>query len=491
MSKKWDYDVPSVEIWQECLRVLKPGGYLLSFASTRTQHRMAINIEDAGFEIREIVFWNFSSGFPKSHNVSCAIDKSFGHPNRGRAIPTASTYQASDVDKENKLTSNEVAPYEPITDEAKAWQGWGTALKPACEPITMARKPLEGTVSHNVLKWGTGAINIDATRVPMDEVDFAKLSAGVEKIRERGGVMDNSWKNSSDLSGANPANPLGRWGANFIHDGSQEVLDLFPDAKGGAWVQTDGARHFNNNGKPTSPKRLGSDSSSGSAARFFYCSKSNKKDRNEGLNEWEKQDLKLELMAISQLIKDISGDSLMEYFKWNIDMFTNNIMDQSLKDLIFIMSMASNLTIELKIYNASQNLNIKDCIQVVSKQMKDNGLNLAENAEHINLLIQNTTDERTELVLGVSLAVLKMLLKINEIESRTSTHPTVKPTDLMCYLVRMVTRLGGTVLDPFMGSGTTGKAAMREGMNFIGCEIDAEYLAIAEKRIQYELDKQA
>jgi DNA modification methylase len=384
MSKKWDYDVPSVEIWQECLRVLKPGGYLLSFASTRTQHRMAINIEDAGFEIREIVFWNFSSGFPKSHNVSCAIDKSFGHPNRGKAIPTASTYQASDVDKENKLTSNEVAPYEPITDEAKAWQGWGTALKPACEPITMARKPLEGTVSNNVLKWGTGAINIDATRVPMDKDDFAKLSAGVEKIRERGGVMDNSWKNSSDLSGANPANPLGRRGANFIHDGSQEVLDLFPDAKGGAWVQTDGARHFNNNGKPTSPKRLGSDSSNGSAARFFYCSKSNKRDRNEGLEDLE------------------------------------------------------------------------------PKQYSHDGRETRN----------ETAYQRNDSVAA-------------------NHHPTVKPTDLMCYLVRMVTRLGGTVLDPFMGSGTTGKAAMREGMNFIGCELDAEYLAIAEKRIQYELNKQA
>jgi site-specific DNA-methyltransferase (adenine-specific) len=384
MSKKWDYDVPSVEIWRECLRVLKPGGYLLSFASTRTQHRMAVNIEDAGFTIKDCITWVYSSGFPKSHNVSCAIDKSFGYPNRGRAIPTASTYQASDVDKENKLTSNEVAPYEPITDEAKAWQGWGTALKPACEPITVAQKPIKGTIASNVLEWGTGAINVDATRVPMDEDDFNKLSAGVDKIRERGGVMDNSWKNSSDLSGANPANPLGRWGANFIHDGSQEVLDLFPNAKGGDWVQTEGARHFNNNGKPTSPKRLGSDSSTGSAARFFYCSKSNKRDRNEGLEDLE------------------------------------------------------------------------------PKQYSHDGRETRN----------ETAYQRNDSVAA-------------------NHHPTVKPTDLMCYLVRMVTRLGGTVLDPFMGSGTTGKAAMREGMNFIGCELDAEYLAIAEKRIQYELNKQA
>ena len=384
MSKKWDYDVPSVEIWRECLRVLKPGGYLLSFAGTRTQHRMAVNIEDAGFEIRDMIAWVYSSGFPKSHNVSCAIDKSFGHPNRGRAIPTASTYQASDVDKENKLTSNEVTPYEPLTDEAKDWQGWGTSLKPACEPITMARKPLEGTVSNNVLKYGVGAINIDATRVPMDENDFNKLSAGVDKIRERGGVMDNSWKNSSDLSGANPANPLGRWGANLIHDGSQEVLDLFPDTKGGSWVQTDGARHFNNNGKATSPRRLGDDKSTGSAARFFYCSKSNKRDRNEGLEDLEP--------------KQYSHDGRE----------TRNETAYQRND-----SVASN------------------------------------------------------------------------------HHPTVKPTDLMRYLVRMVTRRGGTVLDPFMGSGTTGKAAMLEGVNFIGCELDEEYLKIAEKRIQHELTKQA
>lgn len=354
MSKKWDYDVPSVEIWKECFRVLKPGGYLLSFAGTRTQHRMAINIEDAGFEIRDMIAWVYSSGFPKSHNVSCSIDKDAGHPNRGRAIPTASLYRPDDVNRENKLTSNKVGPYEPKTDEAKQWSGWGTALKPALEPITMARKPLEGTVSNNVLKYGTGAINIDATRVPMDADDFAKLSAGVEKIRERGGTMGNSWKNSSDLSGANPVNPLGRWAANIMHDGSQEVLDLFPDAKGGAWVQTDGARHFNNNGKPTSPRRLGSDPSTGSAARFFYCPKSNKKDRNEGLDE-----------------------------------------------------------------------------------------------------------------------------------SLPNHHPTVKPTELMRYLVRMVTQPEGTVLDPFMGSGTTGKAAMLEGFRFIGCELDEEYLAVAKTRIEH------
>jgi hypothetical protein len=446
---------------------------------------MTINIEDAGFEIRDCCTWNYSSGYPKSHNISASIDKMYGHPNRGRAIPTASSYQACDVNQENKLTSNPVGPYEPKTDEAKQWQGWGTALKPSQEFIAMARKPLDGTVANNVLTWGTGGINIDATRVPMSDEDYEKLSSGVERIREKGGTMGNSWKNSSDLSGANPVNPNGRWPANFIHDGSEEVLELFPDVKGskGSGLTKSDARSWKN--KSTEGiNRIGYDDS-GSAARFFYVPKANNKDRNEGLSEWEKQDLKLELMEINQLIKDTSEDSLMEYFKWNIGMFTNNTMDQSQKDLIFIMSTASKLIIELKIYNVSQNLNIKDCIQAVSKQMKENGLNLAENVGRINLLIQNTTNEKMELVLGVSLAVLKMLLKISELESRTSTHPTVKPTELMKYLCRLVTQPGGVVLDPFMGSGSTGKAAILEGFRFIGCELDEEYLAIAEARIKH------
>ena len=352
MSKKWDYDVPSVEIWKECLRVLKPGGFLLSFSSTRTYHRMTINIEDAGFEIRDMICWTYSSGFPKSHNISASIDKKYGHPNRGRAIPTASSYQACDVDQDNKLTSNPVGPYEPKTDEAKQWQGWGTALKPSQEPVTIARKPLDGTVANNVLEWGTGGMNIDATRVPMSDEDYEKLSSGIERIREKGGTMGNSWKNSSDLSGANPVNPAGRWPANFIHDGSQEVLELFPDVKG-------------------------------SAARFFYCPKASKKDKEEGLDNFEER-----IQAATY------GD---------------------------IGPMEGNPR--------------------------------KPNTGHIQRIRNH--------------------------------HPTVKPTELMKYLCRLVTQPGGIVLDPFMGSGSTGKAAILEGFRFIGCELDEEYLAIAEARIKH------
>lgn len=394
MSKKWDYDVPSVEIWKECLRVLKPGGFLLSFSSTRTYHRMTINIEDAGFEIRDSCTWNYSSGFPKSHNISASIDKMYGHPNRGRAIPTASSYQACDVDQENKLTSNPVGPYEPKTDEAKQWQGWGTALKPSQEFIAMARKPLDGTVANNVLKWGTGGINIDATRVPMSDEDYEKLSSGVERIREKGGTMGNSWKNSSDLSGANPVNPSGRWPANFIHDGSQEVLELFPESTSRSFPAKPRGSHNSNtfckSGGTINDAYVGGGyDDSGSAARFFYVPKASKRDKEEGLDDFEER---------------------------------------------------------------TQAATFGDIGPMEGNPRKPNTGHVQKIRNH---------------------------------------HPTVKPTELMKYLCRLVTQPGGVVLDPFMGSGSTGKAAILEGFRFIGCELDEEYLAIAEARIQHAYSQNA
>lgn len=290
MGKRWDYDVPSVEIWAECLRVLKPGGHLLAFAGTRTQHRMAMRIEDAGFEIRDMIAWVYGSGFPKSMDVSKAIDKaagvegSFGEPKsaahagwikrgRMRGDEGHEGWQSPWMADTEAVDKN-ARKYIGGTEAARQWQGWGTALKPALEPITVARKPLVGTVAANVLQHGTGALNIDGCRI-----------------------------------GA-----AGRWLANLIHDGS-EPADLL-----------------------------------GEAARFFYCAKASRKDRGDG-----------------------------------------------------------------------------------------------------------------------------------------NTHPTVKPTDLMRYLCRLVTPPGGIVLDPFMGSGSTGKAAMREGFRFIGCEMSPEYLEIARARIESAL----
>ncbi len=273
MGKKWDYDVPSVELWKEVLRVLKPGGHALVACGTRTQHRMAVNLEDAGFEIRDIVAWVYGQGFPKSLDI-------------GKAI--------SAYDK---------------TGGAKQWEGWGTALKPAMELWTLCRKPLgEKTVAENVLKYGTGGINIDGCRVPLENG---------ETIATNVGFLDNlqsdGWGTKKCIT---EKTSQGRFPANVIHDGSEEVVSLFPDSK----------------------------------ARFFYCAKVSKKERN------------------------------------------------------------------------------------CDGKVKNN-------------------------------------------------HPTVKPVALMRYLCRLITPPNGVVLDPFMGSGSTGIAALLEGFNFIGMEIEEKYMEIAKVRI--------
>lgn len=342
MGKTWDYDVPSVDIWTECLRVLKPGGYLLAFAGTKTQHRMAINIEDAGFEIRDMIAWVYGSGFPKSHNVANSIDKMFGAGNRGQAIASGSKFHPTTG--EARAPGELLDKYEARTEEGKGWEGFGTALKPAMEPITVARKPLIGTVAKNVLAYGTGALNIDGCRVG-DEV-LPEQRAGQAKI----GTFERD----------NMVTPerIGRWPANIIHDGSDEVLDAFPNAPGqqGDLLSHDKLRQSPNGifGAMAPAKdhkaRVDQDKS---AARFFYCAKASKTDREEGNN-----------------------------------------------------------------------------------------------------------------------------------------HPTVKPTDLMRYLCRLVTPPSGIVLDPFMGSGSTGKAAMLEGLTFIGIELDSKYMEIAQARIEAALQDQ-
>lgn len=353
MGKKWDYDVPAVEVWVECLRVLKPGGHLLAFAGTRTQHRMAARIEDAGFEIRDMIAWVYGSGFPKSMDVSKAIDKAGGDPlafrrfaasyreaveksgmthteiDRRIGIASAgsnSCYWARDDHRgglpprhhwetirellslspdiermydeaEREVLSVEHRKNAPSgivsagresvdvvreitaasSDAACKWEGWGTALKPALEPITVARKPLIGTVAANVLTHGTGAINIDGCRV-RGEVAGPGTTPRSSVDGQRGsmaGAMDRVEYDGSK----------GRWPANLIHDGSDEVVALFPDAPGQQGASSDNQRTrancygaLSHGGKQYAPR-----ADSGSAARFFYCAKTSRKDRNEGL----------------------------------------------------------------------------------------------------------------------------------------------------------------------------------------------------------------
>jgi DNA modification methylase len=354
MGKKWDYDVPAVNIWEECFRVLKPGGHLLAFAGTRTQHRMAVNIEDAGFEIRDMIAWVYGSGFPKSHNISKAIDKMAGAEREVISEQKTNSGGMAHISKTNaehgfrpnaytgnsadKTAQNVIQVTAPATPEAQHWDGWGTALKPALEPITVARKPIaEKSIAENVLKYGTGAINIDESRV---EGQPEPTRFDPKKHSHEGWRMTATGEESA----AN-ASPKGRFPANLIHDGSDEVVEL-----------------------------------AGESARFFYCAKASKKDRDEGLDHMEEQ----------------------QFVQWQ----TGN-----------------------------------------GASGKPSSMSEGRDTK------------------------------------RKNTHPTVKPTDLMKYLVRMVTPKGGAVLDPFMGSGSTGKAAKLEGFDFIGIEMDEEYFQIAQARI--------
>jgi site-specific DNA-methyltransferase (adenine-specific) len=328
---------------------------------------MACAIEDAGFQIRDQIMWVYGSGFPKSLNISKAIDKAAGVEFNSK--PASGVGFMNNNDDGYNTTLNQLVQVGESTPEAKEWDGWGTALKPAHEPIVLARKPLDGTVAKNVLTHGTGGINIDGCRVGE--------GTGESKTIQYPDIRGNNYNNASGTI-EYTVTSQGRFPANFIHDGSEEVLELFPDTKGGTWNTTKGARHFNNDGEPTGYATSKSDSSTGSAARFFYCAKASKKDRNEGLDH---------LPEVMITGRDVGQDAMAVPHKTR-----------------------SNLS--------------------------------------------------------------------------ANYHPTVKPTDLMRYLCRLITPPNGTVLDPFTGSGSTGKAAVLEGFSFIGVEQSEEYIAIAEARIQ-------
>lgn len=442
MGKAWDKSVPSVYVWRECLRVLKPGGHLLAFSGTRTQHRMATNIEDAGFEIRDMIGWIYGSGFPKSHNISKSIDSRGGQniswfgdwlknwriskgmtqktiaalfPSKsgnltgcvanwelGYNLPTTDQFNLMCKSLDLPFVSIEEAKREitgqystdmgglggerlglpngditaPATPAAIQWDGWGTALKPALEPITVARKPLsEKTVAANVLKWGTGGINVDGCRVGTE--DSGQRDGGRRPTVADGYARPNATMYQDKTDWEMKAN--GRWPANLIHDGSDEALALFPEVKSGGGAGMRQRKAVNTwGGVPQNyPKETSLPASSGSAARFFYCAKASKSDRNAGME----------------------GFSARQYSHDGRDKAIENAYQR----------------------NDSQAKNF---------------------------------------------------------------HPTVKPTGLMRYLCRLVTPPGGLVLDPYAGSGSTGRGAILEGFDFIGIDLEAEYIAIATARIE-------
>lgn len=321
MGQAWDAFVPQPVLWSECLRVLKPGGHLLSFGGTRTYDMVVLGLRIAGFEIRDQIAWVYSQGMPKSKNLG---------------------------------------------------DGWGTTLKPAMEPIVVARKPLFGTATQTFKTFRTGGLNIDACRITSNGGRIRTGEASQDRIYTKTGVT-----NFSRTPGPRGGDPRGRFPANFVHDGSEAVLTCFPETKKGGsltkkYAKTKGVCY----GQYGASEVFESYGDEGSAARFFYCAKATRQDRNEGLADPGPQ-------------------------------FTH-------------------------------------------------GATLRK--------VQNTS-------------------------TAGNTHPTVKPTDLMRWLCRLVTPEGGLVLDPFMGSGSTGKAALEEGFRFIGIENNAEYFAIASGRLAHVLSE--
>ena len=392
MSKGWDNSGIAFqkETWQKCYEVLKPGGYLLAFGGSRTFHRIACAIEDAGFEIRDTIMWLYGSGFPKSMNIGLAIDKKNGVESEKGERKTYADGSKQRLTGSNGPFGNNKGrkDYEliPTSNLAKKWQGWGTALKPSFEPIIVARKPFKGSLVDNVIEYGVGGINIDECRVETSDKYSYPNGGGGSSFGIGKGVDGTRTKPTE-------SNPLGRFPANTIltYDDNDfdEVCGGFPNTKstGGKGEATANTAMFfgnGNNGKLRA--NAGGLGDSGSASRYFYCAKASKKDRDEGLDEFEES-------------KTTDG-----------------------------------------------------CIR---------------------------TNQETARKFGANSAL------------RKNTHPTVKPTNLMQYLVRLVTPNGGTILDPFNGSGSTGKAVMYENRErnknykYIGIELTEEYLPIAKARIEY------
>ena len=392
MGKSWDSTgiAFNPKTWELALKLLKPGGYLVGFSASRNYHRMAVAIEDAGFEIRDQIMWLYGSGFPKSLNVGKAIDKRNGV--QGDVIGTRKV-TSSDIGQKsgwNHLnTDRGDYEYREIMNE---YEGWGTALKPAHEPIVMARKPLsEKSIVDNVLKHGTGAINIDGCRIEGNEANGAERKTANRKSRSEDGVWtdNNSGMKQEDNHFAD-ADPRGRFPANVMHDGSDVITKEFPQTgKSGSVKPIDKQKTNDVFGKYNEVKEFQAYDDEGSAARFFYCPKTSSAERNRGLENFTAKPM-----------------------AWG---------------------------------------------NQAKAELKRGNLDFAADGDGT---------------------------KHNKVSMRLNTHPTVKPVELMKYLCRLVTPKGGIVLDPFMGSGSTGMAAKDEGFDFIGIEKDEEYFKICESRIK-------
>jgi len=368
LGKDWDVNTGELETYQQCLRVLKPGGYILAFSAPRTYHHLAMTLERAGFEIRDQIMWIYSSGFPKSQDVGRQIQRSIGvketklgNPNRRvKKNFDPNTYDHGGL--KEKITGDVVC----VDPAAKAWEGWGTSLKPAHEPICLARKPMKLSIAKNCQTHGVGALNIDATRIPYDDGQVIKGGAKIVK-------MDEAWSENLDKTSIAENNWTGDAQGRF----PSNVIGEIPDYQ-----------------------------------KYFYCPKVGRKERHMGFDNnvkthWE--------------MAEEMGGSLVDH-EGKPTRSGNKALIPGVGD----------------IYTHSLSKKYEDWCKNNNKPMPNSGNN----------------------------------------------HPTVKPVELMKYLIKLITPPGGTVLDPFNGSGSTGMAAVELGHPYIGLELDPKYVDIARTRIE-------
>lgn len=533
MGKEWDGSgiEYNVEAWGKCYQVLKPGGYLLAFGGTRTFHRIACAIEDAGFEIRDTIMYLYGSGFPKSLNIGLAIDKKNGVDNRtGNILKGAAS--------NNTYSRGDFAPEYEEQKAQNEWAGWGTQLKPAYEPIIVARKPCEGSVVNNVQQYSTGGINIDECRVPyVSKQDYESTKVGFKE-----GSIDKDYTNVGQGFRASPlktnngfalSGENGRFPANIIHDNSPEVLDNMPNTTGSDAIRHNHQSQTMNVYGNYGDKDGGGYADEGSAGRYFKACEFSDKDADIFNN------MDVSCMPVVVARKPIEKSVVENIEKYgvggiNIDECRVGNEERTYKgcsgtsttmkggafekgtenDIEFTANGRFPANV---IHDGSDNV-IKGMPETSStgstanfeKTNQDNTTHLYTNIKSGNHFDDSGSASRYFYCAKASkkdrdegLEAFESF-KVNdgrktEIDNayqrwetlRKNTHPTVKPIELMQYLIRLVTPKNGTILDCFMGSGSTGKAAMFEnrernaGYKFIGIELTEEYLPICKARIDY------
>jgi len=402
LGKDWDANTGALETYQECLRVLKPGGHILAFSAARTYHHLAITLEQAGFEIRDQIMWIYSSGFPKSQDVGKSIQRSLGVKEKKKLTSNGPanglsrmTFNQSDPAKYEETKDTETVV---CTDpEAQQWAGWGTALKPAHEPIALARKPIKLSIAKNAQKYGTGALNIDATRVPYDGSPLGNPNTA-QGIRQQKGEFGN---------GMMPSQPA-EW-----NEGGR-----FPSNVIGEILQAD-------------------------YQKYFYCPKVSRKERHIG------HDMPPPMFGDMKGAYDDNGQ------RYAVELDKRGVVTET------------------------------------DKLEQMGGYFLDENNEKTNKSSKNIWLPQTGAIYahGLNDEYQKWCKANGKTPNVGNNHPTVKPIELMKYLIKLITPPGGTVLDPFNGSGSTGCAAVELGHTYIGCELDPAYVDIANRRIAAWLKK--